>query len=184
MRVMILVSLLFAAAWFVTGAMATHLPRLLESFGAAPATAIAAAALVGPAQVAARFVEFSLFDNAHPLQTARVATLLHPIGAAVLLVLGGAGAAVFTVLHGAGNGLLTIIRGTLPLALFGPQGYGQRQGFVSAPARFAQATAPFLFSMVLDASPLAAIALSSALIVLALALVIVIERTMGAPSAR
>jgi hypothetical protein len=36
---------------------AAHLPRLLEIAGASTTTAIAAAALVGPAQVAARLVE-------------------------------------------------------------------------------------------------------------------------------
>ena len=46
--------------WFVTGAMAAHLPRLLEAAGATPAAAVAAAALVGPAQVAARVAEFGL----------------------------------------------------------------------------------------------------------------------------
>jgi len=39
------------------------------------------------------------------------------------------------LLHGAGNGMLTIARGTLPLALFGPAGYGLRTGILSAPAR-------------------------------------------------
>src|SRR5208282_2398194 len=47
----------FSAAWFVTGAMAAHLPRLLEAAGATSTEAVAAAALVGPAQVAARLVE-------------------------------------------------------------------------------------------------------------------------------
>jgi len=48
----------FATTWFVTGAMAAHPPRLLEIAGASTTGAIAAAALVGPAQVAARLVEF------------------------------------------------------------------------------------------------------------------------------
>ena len=49
-----LLAFVFAATWFVTGAMAAHLPRLLEIAGASATAAIAAAALVGPAQVAAR----------------------------------------------------------------------------------------------------------------------------------
>ena len=32
--------------------------------------------------------------------------------------------------HGAGNGILTIAKGTLPLVLFGPQGYGARLGLL------------------------------------------------------
>ena len=38
--------------------------------------------------------------------------------------------------------LLTIAMGTLPLALFGPVGYGARQGLIAGPARAAQANAP------------------------------------------
>ena len=49
-------------------------------------------------------------------------------GAAALVLFGGPAAAVFAVLHGAGNGLLTITKGTLPLALFGPAGYGLAVG--------------------------------------------------------
>jgi hypothetical protein len=55
---MAILALVFAATWFVTGAMAAHLPRLLEIAGASTTAAIATAALVGPAQVAARLVEF------------------------------------------------------------------------------------------------------------------------------
>jgi hypothetical protein len=54
------------------------------------------------------------------------------------------------VLHGAGNGILTIAKGTLPLVLFGPQGYGARQGWLMLPARVTLAAAPFLFGLVLD----------------------------------
>jgi len=43
-------------------------------------------------------------------------------------------------LHGAGNGLLTIAKGTVPLAIFGPVGYGLRSGILGAPARATQAT--------------------------------------------
>ena len=55
---MFLLAFVFAAVWFVTGSMAAHLPRLLERAGVSPVQAIAASALVGPAQVAARLVEF------------------------------------------------------------------------------------------------------------------------------
>ena len=70
---------------------------------------------------------------------------------AVLLAGGAPMAAVFVLIHGAGNGMLTITRGTLPLALFGPVGYGQRQGFITAPARASQAVAPYFFGLLVDA---------------------------------
>lgn len=52
--------------------------------------------------------------------------------------------------HGAGNGVLTIAKGTLPLALFGPQGYGLRQGLLMAPARLGQAAAPLGFALLIE----------------------------------
>jgi predicted MFS family arabinose efflux permease len=180
---MALLAFTFAAGWFVTGAMAAHLPRLLEAAGAGATGAIAAAALVGPAQVAARLAEFGLLRRAHPLISARLAALLHPIGAAALLAVGGgpAGAAAFALLHGAGNGLLTIARGTLPLAIFGPAGYGHRTGLLGAPARATQAFAPFLFGLVLDdAGPRWAVVLSSGLMLSALVALLVLRSTRPA----
>jgi len=147
---MVLLAFVFAATWVVSTGMAAHLPRLLQAAGASPAGAVAAAALVGPAQVAARLIEYGLMRRAHPLVPARIAAALHPIGAMALAMFGGPAAAVFTVLHGAGNGLLTIAKGTLPLALFGPAGYGLRTGLLSAPSRVAQAGAPLLFGFLLD----------------------------------
>lgn len=164
---MFLLAFVFAAGWFVTGSMAAHLPALLERAGAPVQEAIAAAALVGPAQVAARIGEFVILRRIHPLVSARIATSLHPIGALVLALTGPVGAAAFAVLYGAGNGLLTIARGTVPLALFGPQGYGERNGLLGAPARATQALAPFLFGLLLDRVGLASIWLSAALCVAA-----------------
>ena len=150
-REMFVLAFVFAAVWFVTGAMAAHLPRLLERAGASPLQAIAAAALVGPAQVAARLVEFVALRRIHPLVSARIAALLHPIGAAIFAGVGAPAAAAFVIFYGAGNGLLTIARGTVPLAVFGPHGYGERTGLLGAPARAAQAFAPLLFGLLLDA---------------------------------
>src|SRR3954451_8490228 len=145
-----LLALVFAATWFVTGAMAAHLPHLLEIAGAGTTAAIAAAALVGPAQVGARLVEFGALRKVHPLVSARLAAILHPIGALLLLAIGPAAITAFAVFHGAGNGLLTIAKGTLPLAIFGPIGYGHRSGVIGAPARAAQSASPFIFGILID----------------------------------
>ena len=77
--------------------------------------------------------------------------------------LGAPAAAAFTLLHGAGNGVLTIAKGTLPLAIFGPGGYGLRQGILGAPSRFVQACAPFLFGLLIDAHGAASVAVSAVL---------------------
>ena len=147
---MIILAFVFAGGWFVTTAMAAHLPRLLEALGSTPAAAVAAGALVGPAQVGARLVEFGLLRRASPMISARLAMGLHPIAAVLLATFGAPVAVLFVILHGGGNGLLTIARGTLPLAMFGAVGYGLRTGILAAPARILQGFAPLLFGLVLD----------------------------------
>lgn len=148
-RTMVLLAFTFGAMSFSAGAMATHLPALLTGMGAGLPAALAAAALVGPAQVAARVAEFALMKRIGPLASARAAALAHPAGAALLGVGGVGAAAPFALLHGAGNGIMTIAKGTLPLLLFGPSGYGQRQGWLALPARLAQAAAPVAFALLL-----------------------------------
>ena len=159
----------FAATWFVSTAMAAHLPQLLQASGATLTAAVAVGALVGPAQVAGRLLEFGLLRRVHPLLSARIAALLHPLGAVVLSVVGAPAAAAFALLHGAGNGILTIAKGTLPLVLFGPHGYGQRQGWLMVPARVAQAMAPWLFGLFLERWGAHAVWISAAVGLLAFA---------------
>jgi MFS family permease len=72
------------------------------------------------------------------------------------------------VFHGSGNGVLTIARGTLPLAIFGPENYGYRLGIIGAPARMAQAAAPLLFGLLIDAMGSRVLIVTSALSILAL----------------
>ncbi|SIO51404.1 Predicted arabinose efflux permease, MFS family [Bradyrhizobium erythrophlei] len=168
-RTMALLAFAFAAAWSVTGAMAAHFPRILEAAGATSVQAIAAGALIGPAQVAARIVEASLLSRYHPLVSTRIACLTHPIGAIIVALVGGGAASVFAIFHGAGNGVLTIARGTLPLAIFGPNNYAYRLGIIGAPARMAQAAAPLAFGLLIDSMGSRILIVSSALSLAALA---------------
>jgi predicted MFS family arabinose efflux permease len=167
-RTMIVLAFVFAAAWAVTGAMAAHLPRILEAAGATSGQAVFAGALIGPAQVAARIFEASFLSRFHPLVSTRLACITHPIGAAILALAGGGAASLFAIFHGTGNGILTIARGTLPLAIFGPKDYGYRLGIIGAPARMAQAAAPLLFGLLIDRMGSRVLIVSSALSLLAL----------------
>jgi len=167
-RTMVLLAFAFAAAWSVTGAMAAHFPRILEAAGATPVQAIAAGALIGPAQVAARIVEAGLLSRYHPLVSTRLACLTHPIGAIIVALFGGGAAGVFAIFHGAGNGILTIARGTLPLSIFGPQNYAYRLGLIGAPSRMAQAAAPLIFGLLIDTMGSRVLLVSSALSLAAL----------------
>jgi len=167
-RTMILLAFVFAAAWTVTGAMAAHLPRIMEAAGATHGQAVFAGALIGPAQVAARIFEAGFLSRFHPLVSTKLACITNPIGTAILALAGGGAASVFALFYGAGNGILTIARGTLPLAIFGPQNYGYRLGIIGAPARMAQAAAPLLFSLLIDTMGSRVLIVSSALSLAAL----------------
>ncbi len=167
-RTMILLAFTFAAGWTVTGAMAAHMPRILEAGGATAVQAVAAGALFGPAQVFARLLEATFLKRYHPLISTRLACLAHPIGAAILALAGGGAAGAFAIFFGMGNGILTIARGTLPLAIFGPKDYGYRLGLIGAPARMAQAAAPLAFGLLIDMIGIKVLIVSSALSLAAL----------------
>jgi MFS family permease len=162
-------SYVFAVTWFVSTAMAAHLPALLVASGATLAGAVAIGALVGPAQVAGRLFEFGLLRRMHPLFAARAAALGHPLGVFCWMLIGPVAGPVFAILHGAGNGILTIAKGTLPLVYFGPTGYGQRQGLIMLPSRVAQAFAPLVFGACFERWGANALWISSALGLSALA---------------
>ena len=181
LRPMVVLSFVFAATWFISTSMAAHLPRLMLAAGATAATAILVGSLIGPSQVAARLLEFGLLRRVHPLVSARLATFGHPLGVALLLIAGPAAAPVFGVLHGAGNGILTIAKGTLPLVIFGHQGYGHRQGLLMVPARVAQALAPWLFGLALDAWGVGALLVSALLGVSACATLMLLRSGAGTP---
>jgi len=175
-RTMALLAFAFAAAWTVTGAMAAHLPRILEATGATPLQAVAAGALIGPAQVAARIAEASFLNRFHPLVSARLACITHPIGAAVIALVGGSAASAFAIFHGTGNGILTIARGTLPLSIFGAANYAYRLGVIGAPARMAQAAAPLAFGVLIDVMGEKVLIVSSALSLAALLALLLVRR--------
>lgn len=168
-RGMVLLAFIFATSGMVTIGMAANLPLLFTAMGVPPTAAVAAASLLGPAQVASRILEFSARRRITPLVSARLANALHPLAALTIAFAGTPAIAAFSLIHGAGSGMLTICRGTLPLALYGPEGYGQRVGRIFAPARIGQALAPYLFGVALANLGGATLIISSGLSVMALA---------------
>ena len=150
--------------------------HLLNALGVSPAAAVGAAALVGPAQVAARLAEFALVRRIHPLISGRVAVAMFPIGAGLLIAFGGIAAAPFAILYGAGNGLFTIVRGALPLALFGDRNYGRRLGVLNVPARLLQAVSPFVFALMLETSANLALGIMAVGSVLALGALLALRK--------
>jgi hypothetical protein len=121
---------------------------IFERMGVEAATVILIGTLFGPSQVTARLCEFIFARNLHPLDIARFAVGLLIFAFLLLAMLGVPApvAAVFAILFGAANGLLTISRGTVPLALFGPSGYGGVIGRIAGPSLVLQAAAPLVIA--------------------------------------
>ena len=149
---MTLFSLIVAASAVVFGALAVHLVPILEAAGLAAATAVAVASLKGAAQVLGRIWDLTLARKWHPIDVGRVSVAFIPLSFAVLM-LGGARfstALVFTLLFGISNGLVTIMRGAVPLALFGPKGYGEVLGILATPYLLLAAVAPAAFALIVE----------------------------------
>lgn len=146
----LLVAALFTLHSSVMSSVSVHLLDTLVQLGLATSVALAVGMMIGPSQVAARLLEFSLWRTLHPTWSARGAVLLCFLGLALLMPADPGLAFIAMALYGAGNGLLTIVRGTLPLALFGSHGYGARMGLLARPMLIAQAIAPLGLAIVLS----------------------------------
>ena len=176
----------FSAALIVSALLGPHAGRAIDRWGGRPVPmatnlvfALGLTGLVGPAQVGGRLLEFGVLRRIHLLLSARLAALMHPVGTTLLALLGAPAAAAFAILHGAANGILTIAKGTLPLVLFGPQGYGERQGILMLPARVAQALAPWVFGVCLDRWGVGALWLSAALGLSAFGALLLLPKAAG-----
>ena len=173
---MIRLAVLFAGAWWIATAMSAHLPRLLGRLGLDPAEAALAATMMAGAAVAVRLLAFLAPGKGSPVLVLRLATLLHPLGAAIAFFGGKGLAGAVAVGQGAGNGLLSVASGVLPLHLFGKDNYATRQALILTPARFLQSAAPLSYGVLLDRSAGLALAASSAVCVLMFAMTFGLER--------
>ena len=150
---LVLLGAFFALRWFISSAIAVHVLSLLQGIGLTAAEAVGVAALIGPGQVAGRILEYAIGPRVDLLTKARVAALLLPAGAVLLLLGGPIGATSFVLLYGMSNGVMTVNRGTVPLALFGPEGYARLLGWLAVPVLLAQATAPTVSAPLVAALP-------------------------------
>jgi hypothetical protein len=127
-----------------------HLLPLLQARGVDLAAAVALGMIVGPSQVGARVIEMLGGRHYHPIWTMVASTVLVAIGT-ILLYLNFPIYAVALILYGAGNGIGSIARGTLPLALFGPQRYPVLMGRLALPILLSMSLSPlvgaFVFKM-------------------------------------
>ena len=151
-RAFLLLALAFSLQGFVVSAMAVHMLALLQGFGLSGAVAVGIGAMLGPSQVAGRLAEMLFGRGVSPVTTAWVSAWLMPFGLALLLVSGSLPivAGLFAIAFGISMGLSSIVRGTVPLQLFGPVGFGATMGKLSAPGLVIKAAAPLAFAISLE----------------------------------
>ncbi|WP_137130509.1 arsenite efflux MFS transporter ArsK [Rhizobium sp. FY34] len=138
---------------FVNSALLFHLVPVLTGLGLGQ-TAVLVATVFGPAQVLSRFTNMIFGQNLKPLHLAVLTALLAPSAIFILSVSYPAipGALLFATVFGFGSGLASIVFGTLPLVLFGSEGYGARQGQMTLVRLVASAISPFGLAFLLETS--------------------------------
>lgn len=148
----LLLALAFSLQGFVVSAMSVHMLTLLQGLGLSAAVSVGIGAMVGPSQVAGRLVEMLFGTGLQPVTTAWVSAVLMPLGLMFLLVGGMTAtlAGLFAIAYGISMGLGSIVRGTVPLQLFGPAGYGAMLGKLSAPGLAIKAAAPLAFAVMVE----------------------------------
>ena len=134
----------------ISTTMSVHLLTVLQARGLSLAAAVGLGALVGPSQVAARTIEMMIARYHHPIWTKVASTSLVAAGLASLW-LKAPTIPLALALYGAGIGLESIARGTLPLAIFGPERYPVTMGRIAMPSLIAQAVAPSIGTALIEA---------------------------------
>ncbi len=145
--VLLVCSLTLAAS--ISSMLSVHLLTILQAGGITLAGAVTLGALVGPSQVGARAVEIGIARYHHPVWTKMAAVTFLALGL-ILLWSNLHLAALALVFYGAGIGLQSIARGTLPLALYGADGYAALMGRLALPSLFAQAFTPWAGAILLE----------------------------------
>jgi MFS family permease len=179
---LLMLAVSFTVASVVMTVIAVHLITMLRQLGFDLATAVALGMLIGPSQVGARVLEAAFGRKVHPIWSLLVCTLAVAVGLVTLL--GSVElAALGLILYGGGNGLRSIARGTVPLAMFGREGYAVLLGWLALPVLVAQAVSPTLGDLMLRGlgteGTIAALAVASALNVLATLVLVPIARRRG-----
>ncbi len=168
--IFVLLALVLTISAGVGSVMVVSLLTFLQAKGVDFAAAVALGTLFGPAQVGARFVERLFGTRYHPLWTMVASCGLMAAGLGVLLWLPMLAAAI--VIYAGGYGVMWIARGTVPLALFGPDGFASLMGRLAFPSLIAQALAPSAGALLIEHSgPIATLQVLGALALLNVVLV-------------
>ncbi len=147
-----LVALAFSASGLVSWGLPLHLISLFQEAGLTQAEAVWVATLSGPATLAARAIDATLGERLPAEKVALFGLLLGPALclALPLVTMTVMAAAIFIVLFSAALGVISIARATLPLALFGRNGFATMLGKLTVPQNMTFAAAPLLFAVMVE----------------------------------
>lgn len=143
-------ALLFVAVAVNHGVLLTHLLPLLAERGVTAETAVLAAAMIGPMQVAGRVAMMTLGRNASSraifiaclASTALAALMLLGAGASSLLL------AAFVILQGAGYGVTSVVRPVFTAEQFGRANFGTVAGLLAIASIGGTAASPTIAALI------------------------------------
>ena len=143
-----LVALVFSVSGLVSWGLPLHLISLLQNAGLDQQAAVGIASLGGPAVLVSRLTELAIGDRVR-VESFMLAGLIFGPLACLILAFGPGSftlAVVFVLMFNAAMGVIAVARATLPLVLFGRQGFGAMLGRLTVPQNLAFAMAPLLFA--------------------------------------
>ncbi len=125
----------FGTIGLVQGSVLSHLLPILADRGIGAATAVLAAAMIGPMQVLGRVVMVATERRVNTFGVAMACYLGMGVGCAALLMADVAPwlVAVFVVLHGAAYGTASIVRPVLTAEVLGRRRFGVISGMLAIP---------------------------------------------------
>ena len=134
----------FTAYYATFAALTFHLVPLMVERHISNATILMTMAVIGPAQVFARALWFTVGRNVHPRTVGILVTTAFPLSVVVLLCAGASPylLVLFSLLYGGANGMMTILRGTIVQDVMWTEGYGAISGLLSLPSNIAKGVAP------------------------------------------
>jgi len=147
-----LVALAFSASGLVSWGLPLHLITLFQEAGLTQHEAVWVATLSGPATLAARAIDATLGEKLPAEKVALFGLLLGPVLCLALpfVPMTIATAAIFVALFSAALGVISVARATLPLALFGRNGFAAMLGKLTVPQNMAFSAAPLLFAVMVE----------------------------------
>jgi MFS family permease len=147
-RQFMLIASSFTISSAVASVISVHLLTMLQTRGVALAAAVALGALIGPSQVGARVVEMLFGQRHHPVWAMIASSILIAVGLGALWAdLPWLAAAI--VVYGGGMGIRSIVRGSVPLTVFGVEGYASLMGRLAMPSLLVGAVSPFAAAVML-----------------------------------